>query len=181
MSFPASGLEKWYRNNINSVARFLESKHKDHYKIYNLSNRDYDFDKFGGFVKSYEWPDHYPVSMQTLFQMCHNMYDFLADDQNVIVVHCTAGQGRSGTAIAWFLLYAGLAKTPEEAIKYYGRKRYSTGIAVTQPGQIRWVVFFNLILNGVIKSPQMRILKQISMNTVPHMSGKSLKLSSLLI
>ena len=43
MSFPASGFEAWYRNKISSVSKFLESKHQGAYKIYNLSNREYNY------------------------------------------------------------------------------------------------------------------------------------------
>ena len=137
MSFPASGFEKCYRNNINKVVSFLNDKHPDHYKIYNLSNREYNFDKFHGFVKSYDWEDHHSVSLLTLFEICHNMYDFLYEKDNVAVVHCQAGKGRTGTVIACFLIYCGLAKNAEDAIKYFGRKRFNTGIGVTNPCQVR--------------------------------------------
>ena len=41
MCFPASSIiEKTYRNNIIEVANFLNSRHKDHYLIINISDRD---------------------------------------------------------------------------------------------------------------------------------------------
>ncbi|XP_073898952.1 phosphatidylinositol 3,4,5-trisphosphate 3-phosphatase TPTE2-like [Castor canadensis] len=36
MSFPSSGKRSFYRNPISEVVRFLETKHPDHYQVYNL-------------------------------------------------------------------------------------------------------------------------------------------------
>lgn len=41
MSFPADGMEAAYKNNIDEVAAVLDGKHKDHYAVYNLSQRQY--------------------------------------------------------------------------------------------------------------------------------------------
>jgi hypothetical protein len=42
MSYPACGVESAYRNNIQSVAQLLNTKHKDQYLVFNLSERTYD-------------------------------------------------------------------------------------------------------------------------------------------
>jgi phosphatidylinositol-3,4,5-trisphosphate 3-phosphatase and dual-specificity protein phosphatase PTEN len=58
MSFPASGVETMYRNNINDVIytkywnrllqiiNFLREKHNRNYLIFNMSGRTYDTSKF---------------------------------------------------------------------------------------------------------------------------------------
>lgn len=46
MAYPATGIESTYRNPINSVAHFLNTKHSHHYLLVNLSGREYDYSKF---------------------------------------------------------------------------------------------------------------------------------------
>ena len=163
MSFPASGLESVYRNKIKNVAKFLDTKHAGRYRIYNLSNRSYDYKKFKGVVRSYHWVDHHSPSIQTLFEVCEDMFNYLVKDPNrVIVVHCNAGKGRTGTSIACFLMYWGLLQTAEDAIKYYGRKRFSSGLGVTGPSQLRYIKYFEEIFQNQIKSPSAKRLKSVS-------------------
>ena len=45
MSFPATGLESTYRNNLEDVAKMLKQKHEDKYMVFNLSERSYDVSK----------------------------------------------------------------------------------------------------------------------------------------
>lgn len=175
MSFPASGFEKWYRNHINKVASFLDNKHGGKYRIFNLANRDYNTDRFHHRVSSYKWEDHHPPTVYLLFKICYDIYEFLLEPDTVAVIHWNAGKGRTGTCIASFLLYSGLSKTAEDAIRYYGRKRFSTGLGITQPSQLRFVRYFELVLKGVVRSPCIKILKGVRLHTVPRMASNSCK------
>lgn len=58
MAYPASGIEKSYRNSIDDVAKFFQKNHDNNYLVINVSSRKYDYDKFGSRVKDYFWPDH---------------------------------------------------------------------------------------------------------------------------
>lgn len=176
MSFPASGIEACYRNHIKKVSKFLDQKHKGNFRVYNLSNRGYNFSKFNADVKSYRWEDHHSPNIDLLFEICHDMYNYLIQNpERVIVVHCNAGKGRTGTSIGCFLLYSGLMKSAEDAIRYYGRKRFTCGMGITQPSQVRYVKYFELLYGGYIKSPSPKLLQSVKVMTVPHMNGKSCK------
>lgn len=177
MSFPASGFEKMYRNAMSDVISYLDKNHEGHYKIYNMSGRSYDTSKFNGEVENYDWEDHHPPQIGVLFESCHSMYKYLLeDDDNIIVVHCNAGKGRTGTSIAWFLMYSGLSTNAEDAIKYYGRKRFSHGHGVTQPSQIRYIEYFEQVLKGVVKCPVRKNIKSLFFWGVPWLSGATAKL-----
>lgn len=53
MSFPADGVEKAYRNDINDVSLVLNSRHPGKFRVYNLTERRYDYSKFGDNVRGY--------------------------------------------------------------------------------------------------------------------------------
>ena len=77
MSFPASKVvERMYRNDINTVSKFLDEKHgKGKYFVYNMSNREeLDTAKFHDNVVAYPWEDHHSPSLKVLFNACEHMY-----------------------------------------------------------------------------------------------------------
>jgi len=51
MGFPSEGTEGFFRNPFGEVVKFLEARHRGHYKVYNLcSERTYETKKFPGEV-----------------------------------------------------------------------------------------------------------------------------------
>lgn len=48
----------------------------------------------------------------------------LANVENVVVIHCLAGKGRTGTVICCYLLYSGRFNNVNDALNYYGKKRF---------------------------------------------------------
>ena len=50
---------------------------------------------------------------------------FMKDDKNnVLVVHCNAGKGRTGTAIAAILMYFGVFERVDECLKLFAYQRF---------------------------------------------------------
>jgi len=113
MSYPAENLfQKIYRNDIDTVSQFLKDKHNDKYWVYNLSGIGYDTTPFNRNVSIHQWKDHHSPTLVLLAELCQHMKDFLdKDEENVAVIHCNAGKGRTGTLIACYMLYCGFART----------------------------------------------------------------------
>ena len=110
MGFPSASLEGRYRNRIGDVERFLGKRHGTSYRVYNLcSERTYPLHRFGGRFERFPFNDHAPPPLGLLHAFCASVDTWLAKDaQNVVAVHCKAGKGRTGVAIASYFLYARL-------------------------------------------------------------------------
>ncbi|MCQ2819908.1 MAG: hypothetical protein MJ252_21800 [archaeon] len=155
MAFPASGLEKLYRNSIDEVSEFIKEKHGTNFRVINLANRKYDYSKFNNQVDEYEWIDHHAPPIGILFQICAKIYQFLAkDERNVAIINCQAGKGRTGTVICCLLLFSGLFPTTKDAFDYYSAKRFQKGQGVTQPSQRRYVNYFFQMLRENFAFPK---------------------------
>ena len=164
MSYPSSGFESLYRNSIDKVAAFLDNKHGNKYYILNTSERaTYDAERyFGGRVTNYHWPDHHGPPFAFLYQIAKEGYDWLkADPENVLIVHCNSGKGRTGTGICAVLLFMGFFNNVDACLKFFGHQRFVCGKGVSQPCQLRYLYYFEAFYRHKIKSPAAKRLRGI--------------------
>eukprot|EP01129_Flabellula_baltica_P012725 TRINITY_DN5782_c0_g1_i2.p1 TRINITY_DN5782_c0_g1~~TRINITY_DN5782_c0_g1_i2.p1 ORF type:complete len:549 (-),score=98.29 TRINITY_DN5782_c0_g1_i2:433-2079(-) len=172
MSFPAEGVESAYRNDIDDCSVVLNNIHPGKYRVYNLSQRTYDYSKFNEVVDWCGWPDHHSPPMVILSAIMEDIHRYLQEDpEHVIIVHCLAGKGRTGTVISCYLLFSGLFDDPAHARNYFARKRSHNNWGVSGPSQIRTVNWFWDILNRkCIPREKTLNMTEIIINKVPDFS-----------
>lgn len=57
MTYPAESVQIGYQNHVEDVRSFLDSRHADHYTVFNLSQRNYRGAKFSNRVSAAQPPE----------------------------------------------------------------------------------------------------------------------------
>jgi len=144
--FPATGLEHMYRNPRLELRRFLETKHKDHYKVYNFCcepGRGYPPETFENRVERYPFRDHHTPKLTRMIEFANSAKEWLdADPANITAMHCKAGKGRAGLMCCVLLFRMGIAQSAQEAFNLYDSTRVDNGKGLTVTSQRKYVIFY---------------------------------------
>ncbi|KAG1593086.1 hypothetical protein G6F47_009227 [Rhizopus delemar] len=151
MAYPGEGLESYYRNSFDLVK--------------NRSEKLYDLSKFEH-AANYPFLDHQAPPFRTLIAFCKDTWEWLSTDvHHVVVIHCKAGKGRTGTVIACLLLHLGEARDAVEAMAIYADKRTRDQKGITIPSQKRYVGYYEYMLHHPALYHQHQAL-QSTLNTL---------------
>ncbi|KDO24406.1 hypothetical protein SPRG_09795 [Saprolegnia parasitica CBS 223.65] len=161
-------------NPIDAVASVLNSKHKGHYMIWNLSEEGYDYNYFDNQVLEFYFPGHPAPPLGLLFKICASIESWSnADDKNLAVVHCLTGKGRTGTVLACYLAWIGRFASPMEALEFVGDARRTPVEKLTIPSQRRYIQYFTNVLDGVKPRSMPLLLRRVIINSIPVFGART--------
>ena len=136
-----------YRNPLKDLVKFLDSKHGDQWAIWEFraEGTGYPDSEVYNRVWHYPWPDHHPPPFALIPLIMGSMRNWLKDKDakgRVVVVHCKAGKGRSGTISSSYLI-SEEGWTPEDAMKRFTERRMRPGfgVGISIPSQQRWIKY----------------------------------------
>ncbi|KAI4162266.1 MAG: hypothetical protein LQ342_004135 [Letrouitia transgressa] len=138
--------QRAYRNPTDALVKFLDYKHGVNWAIWEFraEGTGYPDSEVHGRIRHYPWPDHHPPPFALVPNIVASMRDWLkgpdAPIGRVVVVHCKAGKGRSGTAACSYLI-SEEGWTVEDALQRFTTKRMRLGFGagISIPSQLRWI------------------------------------------
>ena len=126
MGAPVLAPDAYFANRAGELRRFFTTKYPGRYFVFNLSPdaSAYDDELFGGRVARIPVPNHNPPTMPQLAAFVEHAARFLErDPEAVIAVHCTSGTGRTGVAVAAWLLFSTFAHSADDAMAWFAARR----------------------------------------------------------
>jgi len=155
---------------IASVAQLLNQRHGSNYMIYNLSEKEYDTSPFQGQVLNFKFPGYPAPPLKMLFELCISIESWLASEpENIVVIHCMTGRGRSAVVASCLLEWIGRASDAREALVYVCKMRRVQIKESMVPTQLRYLSMFHSVLQGERPRYQSLVVKRATLTQVPDM------------
>ncbi|KAG8626131.1 hypothetical protein KVT40_006532 [Elsinoe batatas] len=152
-----------YRTPLKQLVKFLDEKHGDQWAIWEFraEGTGYPDSEVYNRIYHYPWPDHHPPPFALIPLIMGSMRNWLKGEdgkgenassekkERVVVVHCKAGKGRSGTVSCSYLI-SQEGWTVNDALARFTERRMRPGFGagVSIPSQLRWVSYVDRWTKG---------------------------------
>ncbi|ABN65031.2 protein tyrosine phosphatase [Scheffersomyces stipitis CBS 6054] len=108
-SGPVTGyLKSFYRYPVSDLLLFLNENHSNHWHIWNFRGEEPGYEDIDVLnrVSHFPFPDHQAPTLDIIVNSVYDIDQFLqTSPQNVAVLHCKAGKGRSGSICCAYIMY----------------------------------------------------------------------------
>ena len=146
-----------YRNPVTSLVAYLDQAHGSDWAIWEFRGEGtgYPDDAVYNRIQHWAWPDHHPPPFELIPPMMGSMRNWMQGSdgkthgKRVIVGHCKAGKGRTGTVLCSYLM-SEEGWTKDEALKRFTQRRMRPGFGsgVSIPSQLRYVGYVERWVKG---------------------------------
>lgn len=168
MSFPAEGIETAYKNSIDDVRSFLDSRHSGRYHVFNLTQKTYRSIKFENRVSDCGFPAKRPPNLILLYHVCRNMYLWLQrDPKNVCVLHCQDGKASTATMVSSFLTFCRLFSTVDTSLYMFTVKRGPPGVTPSQKRYMDYICKMLCPEAPIMPHRRVLLMKTLKLTPVP--------------
>uniref|UniRef100_A0A3Q3ELE4 Auxilin n=1 Tax=Labrus bergylta TaxID=56723 RepID=A0A3Q3ELE4_9LABR len=167
MTYPAESVQIGYQNHVEDIRSFLDSRHADHYTVFNLSQRNYRGAKFSNRVSECNWPSRQAPSLHNLFAVCKNMHNWLKQNpKNVCVITCSDGRAPSGVLVCAMFCFCHLFNNPVPAMQLLSAKRPGSGL---WPSHRRYIGYVCSMVSEKPSLPHSKplVIKGLTISPVP--------------
>ncbi|XP_014848182.1 PREDICTED: putative tyrosine-protein phosphatase auxilin isoform X3 [Poecilia mexicana] len=167
MTYPAESVQIGYQNHVEDIRSFLDSRHADHYTVFNLSQRNYRGAKFSNRVSECNWPSRQAPSLHNLFAVCKNMHNWLKQNpKNVCVITCSDGRAPSGVLVCAMFCFCHLFSHPVPAMQLLSAKRPGSGL---WPSHRRYIGYVCSMVSEKPTLPHSKplVIKALTMSPIP--------------
>ncbi|XP_037104947.1 putative tyrosine-protein phosphatase auxilin isoform X3 [Syngnathus acus] len=165
MTYPAESVQIGYQNHVEDIRSFLDTRHADHYTVFNLSQRNYRGAKFSNRVSECNWPALQAPSLHNLFAVCKNMHNWLKQNpKNVCVITCSDGRAPSGVLVCAMFCFCHLFNNPVPAMQLLSAKRPGSGL---WPSHRRYIGYVCSMVSEKPSLPHSKPLKIKALTVSP--------------
>ncbi|XP_059538941.1 tensin-2 isoform X3 [Myotis daubentonii] len=153
-AFPARPDEERHRSHLRELAHVLQSKHRDKYLFFNLSEKRHDLTRLNPKVQDFGWPELHAPPLDKLCSICKAMETWLsADPQHVVVLYCKGSKSKLGVIVSAYMHYSKISAGADQALATLTMRKFCEDkvAAELQPSQRRYISYFSGLLSGSIR------------------------------
>nr|KAF6454117.1 tensin 2 [Molossus molossus] len=153
-AFPARPDEERHRSHLRELAHVLQSKHRDKYLLFNLSEKRHDLTRLNPKVQDFGWPELHAPPLDKLCSICKAMETWLsADPQHVVVLYCKGSKSKLGVIVSAYMHYSKISAGADQALATLTMRKFCEDKVATelQPSQRRYISYFSGLLSGSIR------------------------------
>lgn len=165
-----------FTNDLSALRDFLKAKYRDKYLIWNIGPHETQTTSSFNFrLIPCTLPKSQSHTLKFLFHQCHAMLGWLQlSPENVVVIQCADGWGRSGLLMSCLMKFSGAVDSTFEALNIFQSRRLKTlkpssQRTISQNINLRYLKYFNDLCSsrGRVPNPASLCLHQIIISTIP--------------